>query len=366
MNKQNVQSKWLQTMQMPFAHPSCHVPDDRTTVSGLVTSREVFIMQPTSQTGAAQTAHTSGIVFSPYPASYRTTFVQQVADRFSSLKTDGDFYSKANTPNLAAALPNGGMVRLVSLGVRIIYEGTELQRAGKIFVGTAGANNSSISTAQVFGGAFNIEPLSVITGSVLPLQDTLKSTLTNSITSRISGGQFEVNWIPTGVPTYQTYPSAQAGYESLTTNSASATISSSFWNSPSGAAGVQSGQNFLVVIIEGDTTATAVAVGNAYSFEVISHWETIPVLPLGVAYDLTASLSDFTALGHALNRMSVSGGYRDSGKTSNLIARGVTVVPDFQKRQRPKKRPPAQTVKFVSVKSTPKSKRTTRKTGKKS
>jgi hypothetical protein len=326
--KQNVQSKWLQTLQSPFVHPSVHIPDDRTAVSGLVSSRETFAFAPTTASGIAQTTHTSGIVFWPYPAVYRTTFVEQTGSAYGTLAT-GSAVGNANVPNISSMLPGaGGNVRLVSMGLRVIYEGTELNRAGKIFVGTAGITTAAIASSTINTGVYVLEPLSVLTGSVQPTQTVLKSVLNNTVTARISDGLFEANWIPGGVPSYQVSQSVYASLEPSSATTAGAVLSSSLWNCPSGGAGNESGQNALVLIIEGDITASS-AVGNTYAIEVISHWEVIPVNPLAVAYDLTPSLSDFTALSRAMNNMSLNGGFRYAGPVSNLRARG-TMVQDFR------------------------------------
>jgi len=222
-------------------------------------------------------------------------------------------------------------VRLVSLGLRVIYEGTELNRAGKIFLGTAGITSGGTSVSTVNAGVYAIEPLSVLTGNVRPEQTLLKSVLNNTITARISDGLFEANWIPAGVPSYQVAPSNLAFSEPFATPSASTNVASCFYNTATGGAGNESGQNTLVLIIEGDITASA-TVGNTYAIEAITHWEVIPVNPLAVSYDLTPSFSDFSALSRAMNGMSLTGGFKNAGTVSNLRSRGVS-TPDFRPRQ---------------------------------
>lgn len=258
-------------------------------------------------------------MFLPYPQNYRTNFSES-SNYFSSIGATGNLLGSVQIPNVAAALPGGGSVRLVSMGVRIIYEGTELNRAGKIFVGTAAITTAGqCSNLVTGGGSYNVEPLSIITGTYMPTQVAVKASLTNPITTRISNGVFEVNWVPSGVPTYQTYSTQASGFEPYSSSTSAAVIPSSLYHCASGGAGAQSGQNCLVVIIEGDTTSTAVAQGNSYAFEVISHWEVIPVNPLAVAYDLTPSHSSFRELELAMNRMAVLGGFKVSGSTSTLM-----------------------------------------------
>lgn len=345
--KQTSKTNWLQTLQSPFVHSSCHIPDDRTTLSGTVSSRETFNFVPTSTPGITQTTHTSGLLFNPYPASYRWKFVEGAGGVYTGLSAGINIESRS-IPNLSAVAPKGASVRLVSMGVRIIYEGTELNRAGKIFVGTAGAINSGISSSTINGGGtYTIDPLSVYTGFATPDFAALKSVLNNSITTRISNGVFEANWVPSGIPTYQILSSTGGGYEPFDALTGGAIVPSCQFNTAVGAAGVQSGQNGLVVIIENDTTSVASILGNTYAVEVITHWEVIPVNPLAVAYDLTPSASDFQALQMALNKLTLSGGFIVDAVTSNR-----KLLTNFRPRRKQPKPPAAS-----QLASTPKKKR---------
>jgi len=330
-------NEWLETILSPFTHPSCHIPDDRTAVSGLVSSRETFSFSPTAYTGTS-TTHTGGFYFFPYLSGYRGQF-QETANGsgvFSGLtsNTSGVPFNQVAVPNQTSIMPDGCTVRLVSLGVRVTYEGTELNRAGKIFAGTAGINSAGIAASVVTGSNYYVDPLTVLAGSTQPSSTLIKSIMNNSVSSRVSNSILEVNWVPAGVPTYQTAPTSASGLEPNFSLTASAVLPSCMYNTASGGAGAQAGQNVLVFLIEGDVTAAASAAGNTYSVEVISHWEVIPVNPLKVAYDLTQSYSDHLAVELALNRMTVLSRYRSLGLTSNQSS-----MPVFRKGVGPLQKP---------------------------
>lgn len=325
-------NEWLQTIVNPFTHPSCHIPDDRTSVSGTVSARETFAFVPTALSGTSNT-HAGGFYFFPVLNGYRSEFneITAAGGNFSSLNgvngQSGVVTHQNNVPNSASLNPDGCTARLVSLGVRVTYEGTELNRSGKIFAGTVGINSAAIAAPAISGGAYTIDPLTVLTGRFAPNSSVIKSVFNNTVTSRVSDSALEVNWIPNGCPSYQTAPNTLSGLEPTSSLVASSILPSSAWNTSQGAAGAQAGQNVLLFLIEGDTTATATATGNTYSIEVISHWEVIPLNPLTVAYDLTQSLHDTLAIQSALNHMGVMARYKRLGLTGN---QGNSKSLDFQ------------------------------------
>jgi hypothetical protein len=312
-------SGWANVLRLPFHHASCHIPDDRTMVSGTVSSRQFLSFTPTMLAGTSST-HQGGMMFYPHPAYTMFEINEATAGgTISALLANGDFTITPSVANIASIVPanSSSTMRLVSMGLRLTYEGTELNRAGKIFAGTVPITFPSTTTTKG-STPFHFEPLSPLLGTATPTSSQLKNAIQLLSTSRVTDREFEINWVPSGVPTYQAVSNASGIYtESLST---SATVNSNnvFTTAPGGL-GSQTGQNVLMFWIEGDTTTTAAADGNTYNLEVIWHWEVIPSSPLSVAYDLTHSPSNFPELQAALNTMGSYGRGVTSAVTSNAL-----------------------------------------------
>jgi len=85
------------------------------------------------------------------------------------------------------------------------------------------------------------------------------------------------------------------------TTTAGAVVNPSGWNAPLSGYGVEAGQNVLCVLVDGDTTPTAVATSNVYSIDVIWHWEAVPADVTAVAYEVSPSPANTTLVDKTLN-----------------------------------------------------------------
>lgn len=270
--------------------------------SGTVCSKQLYQLTPFQLTGVA-TTHTGGFMVLPHPyfyiySLYETSAGSQVLTDVNTAGTGyNGFYGGA--ANVSAIFPAGvsGRVRMAALGVRVTYEGTELNRAGRIFAGLCPIQYAA--SGKIPAGTA-LSALSTICGSPESSVASMKQCMTNFVSARVSDGTFEAHWFPNGVPTYQSLSSTGAGWLPYTTT-AGAQITPSAFNAPPGLAGVQGGQNVLVVFVENDTVPIAQAFGNTYTVELIAHWEVIPSVPWGVSYPLSPSTYSPQQLQSALN-----------------------------------------------------------------
>jgi len=111
--------------------------------------------------------------------------------------------------------------------------------------------------------------------------DEVRSRMKIISVDRVRDGVYEAHWFPSGAPQY---------YSPLVD-------------------GLQANSNFLdsgpvvIIMINGDTTATGSATGNPYSLEIIWHWEIIPASRIALAIQPTASPYDVAALSSTLNAL---------------------------------------------------------------
>lgn len=329
-NKRNGKS-WSGLLRNPFNSSPCHIPDDATMDSGVVTSKQLYQLVP-SAIGGQGTVHTGGLLIMPHPFWYIYPLYEDLVG--SQTLTDlngGNAYLMGQThaSNVYGIFPNGisGRVRMTALGIRVTYEGTELNRAGRIFAGLCPIQFPAKGTAT--GTA--LSPLSTICGSPSSAISTMKQCMTNMVSARVSDGTFEVHWFPNGVPTYQSMAATSQGWLPYTTTNGAAVNPSAF-NAPPGLGGVQGGQNVLVVFVENDVVTAAQGYGNMYTAEIVAHWEVIPSSPWSVPYSLSPSPYSSVQLQAALNAQRLQmGAVHEAPTMSTGRAEGrgtVTVVSD--------------------------------------
>jgi len=291
---------WLSTLLDPFTYGSVHIPDEKTSASGLVTSKFNLRTAPRSiASDSSGVTHSMCFVIPPYLGAGIFKCDEQTVGSgiLSDLASPTTYNQRERWVNQSAIVPDIAKHRLVALGVRVIYEGTDLNRSARIVAGCVP------STEEAFG----VESESTVTASVLsPLYNTAFPNLTNVVngmqnTSEARAGEvFSCHWVPNGVPFYQQIASADSS--NLTTlTSGNQRTPNTLFNSGVGMAGVEAGQNNLVILIENDTTSAASRFGNTYSLEFIAHWEVVPGNPVSVGYQLTPSDMDLQALQAALN-----------------------------------------------------------------
>lgn len=305
---------WIKSIGAPWGSYPGHVPDSNTTRSGLCTSHVQYMGQPIS---TSVTTRGFGFCLPPYPSfSYIT---DQTADGtvpgYGDTNTGGTvFFQPFSTttsaipltvPNLTALLGTTSTntertrIRCVGMSLTCTYEGTELQRAGKYIaalVPMTGIGAIYPSTGTKVG------PLSAAlsTGDGLPniqLVDIRKQA-TKYVEQRISDDTFTVRWIPQGAPSYQLVRPLVAADITV---SAGVTPTSSPWAVAEGYLGVQAGQNALIFMVDGDTTASASTTGNLYTVNINWSWEVIPDDHDSVSYSLSPSPANQTVLDLCLN-----------------------------------------------------------------
>lgn len=285
----------------------CRIPDEIVTKSGLV--RAMFHGKYTfnAHSGTAVTK-AGGFSLWPDPNYFFVPMVQHIAgtDNFYDLSSDGtSFNSQQAMPNFAAAVNSGpAKIRCVSLGGTITYMGTELQRSGRYVIGMVN-NGKSASTVPSTGTY--ISALSTAVNSYQWSTTQLENVMTRFEEHRITGDTIHFNWIPNKIPSYQSLDYTTASTEYPYTGSAGfSPIIDNYLAAPSGGCGCEAGLGALVVMIDGDTVATASAALNTYAITIESLWEIIPEAETAVTYSLAHSPANTAALDAAVNRLSTA------------------------------------------------------------
>lgn len=297
-------SSYLRVLKDPFNVTPCHIPDAIVAESGVLTSRWVTTFIPTATSGTS-TVHNGGFIVGPYPKWTLLQLYESVAGggTLSDLNGAGSNWvgsGPSNVPNISgfyAGSTGAARVRPIAIGVRLTYEGSELNRSGRIYAGLC-----PVSLLPV-GGAASVFPLSALSaicmGATTTTIGNLRQCVVDLATARVGDGTFEARWFPTTTPTYQQITAGQG--EVAVAPGANQPVQNSVFNSPDGGVGWQSGQNVLVVWVEGDTTSSLQSTGNTFGLEIICHWECIPTSPSSVAYSLSPSICNMAELAAALN-----------------------------------------------------------------
>jgi hypothetical protein len=312
----------------PFNAPPCHIPDPDVAPSGAISSHKSITSAPLAISGTS-TTHTFGFVLLPYPQNAFVVLQENVAGggQVTDVGATGVFSSAVSVPNIASLGSQGCRIRCTGAGIRIVYEGTELNRAGRIFggnlplalaassVGTSGTNLSVLTT---FAGV-NTVPVAA---------GTIRQSMSDCFEIRNPSDKVvEFLWKPSNTPHYQAY-----GPGAVTGTTAGAAVATSVYGAPAGGLGSEGGQNCLVVIVDGDVTPSATNTPNTYTVEAVWHWEVVPDDLQAVAYDLSPSFSNAPSLDMAFNTMArspagraLTGGtfnYDNTGVASGTITQG--------------------------------------------
>ncbi len=301
---------YAQTILRPFQAAASHIPDERVGPAGLVVSRQMFRTTVVSSAAiGTSTSHSFGIILPPYPRFVWLSETSAGNGILTDLFVDGTQWvtpTGGNTdvnapPNITGIFGSSesAKIRAVGMGVRITYEGTELNRSGRVIVGMLRASLPSNSVA-VTGTKLSL--LSTVVGSPTAPVTTIRQAMENTWECR-NEKTVEAHWIPDGVPTYQ-MGSAVSTTGSTFGTTAGAIVTPSGWNSPDGGFGVESGQNMLCVIVDNDTTSTAVSTSNLYAIDIIWHWEVCPNDVTAVTYEVTDSPANTMAVDRTLNVVS--------------------------------------------------------------
>lgn len=270
-------TKLYRQIVSPFHEDSQKWPDELTTTSTTFSSRAVVAYSPKrGDAVSGSTNHNGGIVMYPNPMFAFSQLFEGAAGsgNLSDLDFNGTTVDLAPVPNLAAIQSMQGRIRCAGMACKVVYEGTELNRAGRYYAGHSqvmytptvipitGTRLSAFSTWTSGNTFFK---------NIGPLQQDLR----NVTTSRIADGVFSAHWLPTRVPGYMAVPVTTPSLNRIA-GSSPATGTPTVLNNIVGFEGQETGQSALVIAIEGDLTPASSATGNTYSVELIWHWEFIP------------------------------------------------------------------------------------------
>jgi hypothetical protein len=349
---------WADIVCNPFEYTPQHIPDEQTRPSGLVTTRYHMSYKPLIYNDLPMTIHNGGILVRPYPDRWLLSLGEDVGGNIRPNREglDSDLASGMvwiDAPNLDAMIGGYGpssnpahstaLVRCVAMGVRITYEGTELQRAGS-FIGVQCNNNSestSFSLADSGGVYYHFDPFSVYTSKadVTPKPSEFMNYGIRTSRSRISDSVFEFVWVPSGVPKYQMMLITNYN-ENVKTTTASTNSLSTIYSSPVGSPGLDVGEGGIFVLIEGDTVTAENKYGNPYAVDLIAHWEVVPHDLYSITYpvdlspfvtaELTKSLNAFGSMTSGVSR-SLANTFSGNriGQGSASAANGFTAWSDY-------------------------------------
>jgi hypothetical protein len=301
---------WLESVYMPFSCLPTHIPDERTTISGLVTSRQIINTgtQFNAQTGAT-TNHNFGILCLPHIAVSPQALVETASGNqtFTDLASSGTLraasFAWPNRDSLVGGNTGVGRYRTTAMAIRITYLGTEVQRAGRYF---AGLLPITAIASTVGGTGTRLSPVSVAGSGITPSLSNLVQQMEYLSSARVADGTFEYRWSAAAIPEYQiTSGSANTSNLSPDTTTGGSSVQISLYNSPAGAGGCQAGQYMLCLMVEGDKTDTSGSTPNPYDIELIMHGEVIPYNPYSVSYSLTPSEYNPEELAYSLNTLSM-------------------------------------------------------------
>lgn len=308
-------STWFRSIASPFGSDAVGIPDDQTSHSGKIISRYSFSGTINALTGTSSN-HSFGIILPPYPYFAFLTETSAGNGVLTDLDGTGVAYvapvstgpTPIQVPNIASIMGGSsgtnynGRIRCTSLGVRLSYNGTELNRGGRYTAALIGIGAPCYSVATT---GTKLSALSSLVSAPTITKDVFWTYMKERSTARVSDGVFTARWKPSGTPNYQnTSGSTNILAYSVAAGTAApggAGVTPCIWSADEGGWGAESGQSALVVIVDGDTTSTAQLGCNAYSIDVEWHWEVIPQETQTVVYPLSMSHYNPVELAVALN-----------------------------------------------------------------
>jgi len=193
--------------------------------------------------------------------------------------------------------------------------GTELNRSGRYIAALLPINAMDFVVATT---GTKLSAFGPVNGSSTITSTQVLNAAEKYTEARITDTPFEAHWLPRGAPKYQNFSgingitvvsssslndfsSTVDGTPTVTVSVAGSTGAPNAWNSANTDNGCELGQYAMVVMFDGDTTATATNTSNIYSFEICWNWEAIPRDPTTVSYSLTPSIADLVGYGKAMN-----------------------------------------------------------------
>jgi hypothetical protein len=315
--KPRKEPSWALSVMRPFNSNGVSIPDDQANPSGKVSSTWHGRIAPAALTGTS-TTHTFGFIIPPYVKFL--TLVETSAGNvtLTDLNAAGTGWAQDyNVANQTALTGGAGKLRCTGLGVRITYQGTELNRSATLVAGLipSTCNPASVASTGTYASALSTL---VGGGNVVATTTQIRDKMTRISETRLNG-TMEMIWVPNNVPKY-----FEDGTNALqfSTTAGAAFVGSTIWNAKEGEAGAETGQNWLVFFVEGDTTSAASATSNVYSIDITWNWEAIPVTVTTVSHAITPSHCDPVELAKCVNKFQNLG-------IAHTVGTGLSGKPGF-------------------------------------
>jgi len=299
---------YYETLANPFSPVKAHIPDTCVTPSGLATSH-INYTTTLAAVGTNTSIHAGGMLMFPFVYQCFIPLVEQVggAGTISDLNAAGTattgFQSCPNAGAIIGSNANSSAtIRCVSMGMRVTYEGTELNRSGKYYIGIIPITAPASSVAST---GTKLSALSTLVGGGLSGTYTtnvgsLREACTEVLDMRACDETIQCIWKPACPVSYQ---SANVAGTSVLTTTAGAVVFDSVFSCAPGQAGSQFGQNALAFFFEGDTTTSSQLACNPFSFNCVWNWEVVPNEWDLVSYSPGYSISDSRELDECLNKL---------------------------------------------------------------
>jgi len=296
-------SAYFRAIADPFNAFPAHIPDPDVSPSGLITTRYHY-RNALSATSGTSTVHAGGWVMFPYPVNCFNSLTEPISGGGSvtdlANATGTVAYGTITAPNLATFWSTAGKIRCVGMAMRVYYEGTELNRAGRFIGGLlpiVGQGAGVASTGTV------VSLLSCLTGSGATTVSVsyIRDSLTEGMEVRFPSEKVvEYVWKPSRVPAFQRYNNNN---QPNRTASGATTIDPCVFSAAPGGNGSEQDQNALVVVFEGDTVPAASAQSNVFAVDCIWHWEVAPDEVTAISYGISPSPSHSSELDAVMNTL---------------------------------------------------------------
>jgi len=277
----SVRNPWLASLLNPWNEGVPNIPDDRTMDSWKTKSFFINDQATKAELGTSNT-HALCIIMAPgLCGGAIQMFPETSAGNGNISATACDTGSPLNL----SALQAGGsetdglrnQYRPVSMGIRLTYLGTEVNRAGHIRIGLVPSQVSSSS--NLFAHLF---------GTTAWTLGAITSAMIDMVECRTSDGTIEYTWKPNRTPSYM----YARGDGSITLATGSP-----------GSKAIEAGQYYIVALIDDDYTSSATLNGNYFRVETVWNWEILPRALTTIGGNLSPSPYDVRLMQQAVNAL---------------------------------------------------------------
>lgn len=285
-----MKTTWLSSFTRPFSTFPARIPDEQTSAS--IVARSVYktrVVTVDNAVGGSVGTHGLVVCIAPIPYS-DTAGIISFGNYNSTTATFAGFNAGiTQIPNFQACFPVGAGVadvfldsyryRCTAFSARMMYEGTELNRAGEILAGIVEADAGYTNGVSGVGWCLGQTLANANGATVQSLTDHFK--------------QYDVIRSPDGAVNVTSMPSGAPKYGQMTGNNA-IQVQNTFVTTTNPLPGI-------MFIINGDTVPTASTIGNSWDLEVVWHWEILPPSAYVLAAAPEPSPFDVTQLAACLN-----------------------------------------------------------------